>query len=119
MRGRAVGGKIRPVSVPPQWLKAPARASPPSCRSARRALAAPAFHAATPQLLACESCAIDQRLELRPHDLRMHACEIRHLCKAAVRARNHVLAPNKSRETDDAFGDQLRMLHAEIGRASC
>src|SRR5919201_6374024 len=91
MRGRAVCRKIRPDFDVAQWLKTSARASPQSCRSAGRALAAPGFRAATPQLLGRESCAIDQRLELRPHDLRMHACEIRHLRETAVRARNHIL----------------------------
>ena len=49
-----------------------------------------------PQLLAGEAGAVDQRLELRPHDLRMHAREICHLRKAAVRARDHVLAPDEA-----------------------
>src|SRR5260370_11538355 len=39
-----------------------------------------------------------------------HAREIRPLREAAVRARDHVLSPDQPRQTNDAFGDELRML---------
>src|SRR5262245_7373258 len=57
-----------------------------SCRRSRCVLAGPTLRAATPQLLARKPRAIDQCAELRPHDLRMHAREIRHLRESAVRA---------------------------------
>src|SRR3954467_3134728 len=63
-----------------------------------------------PELLAGKAGAVDQRFELRPHDLRMHAGEIGHLREAAVRACDHVLAPDEAGQPDDALGDEFGML---------
>src|SRR5262245_62838131 len=97
MRGRAVLGNLRPDSEAAQCLKLRfARrkfGGSRSCRTARRGLVGPAFRSA-PQLLTRQPCALNQRLEFRPHDLRVHAREIRHLREAAVRARDQVLAPD-------------------------
>src|SRR4030088_1187648 len=40
----------------------------------------------------------------------MHAGEIGHLREAAIRARNHVLAPDQASQSNDAFGNQFGML---------
>src|SRR5713101_4474784 len=65
---------------------------------------ATACTASIPQLLAREPRALDQRLELRPHDGRMHAAIERALRKAAVGADHHVLAPEQIGETQRPLG---------------
>src|SRR4051812_15442842 len=67
----------------------------PDAAFSRRPLRGP-----RPELLAGKAGACDQRFELRPHDLRMHAGEIGHLREAAVRACDHVLAPDEVGQPD-------------------
>src|ERR1700716_2887726 len=62
-----------------------------------------------PELLAGESRAVDQSLQLRPHDLRMHARKVGDLREAAIGARDHVLAADQTRQPHDTLGDELRM----------
>src|SRR5262249_21225088 len=52
----------------------------------------------------------NQRLELCPHDRRMHAAVERPLREAAVRPRHQVLAADEARDAREALCDQLRML---------
>src|SRR4051812_23861513 len=63
-----------------------------------------------PKVRAGKAGAFDQRFELRPHDLRMHAGKVGHLREAAVRACDHVLAPDEAGQPDDALGDEFGML---------
>src|SRR6266849_7544868 len=63
-----------------------------------------------PQLPARESSALDQRLQLGPHDRGMNAAIEGALRKAAVGARHHVLAPQEIGEAQDALGDKLGVL---------
>src|SRR6185312_11558508 len=63
-----------------------------------------------PERAACQLCALAQRLELGPGDLRMDAA-----AQAAIRAGDDALAPDRLRIGDDPVGDQLGMLD-HIGR---
>src|SRR5215470_7510543 len=63
-----------------------------------------------PQLLAGQARALDQRLELRPHDRGMNAAIEGALGEAAIGADHYVLAPDEIGEAQRAFGDQLGML---------
>ena len=69
-----------------------------------------------PQFLAGEPRAFGQRLELRPHDLRMDAAVERALRKAAIGAGDHVLAADDLRQPNDAFGDQFGMRDERVSR---
>ncbi len=51
----------------------------------------------------------NQRIELRPHDARMHPAVEWALGEAAIGAGEDVLAPDQFGEPHDAFGDQFRM----------
>src|SRR3954463_12980247 len=66
--------------------------------------------ALAPQLLGRKPRAFSERLQLRPLDARMHPLMGRLLRKAAVGARDHVLAADKFRQPHDALADQFRML---------
>src|SRR6516164_6126215 len=63
-----------------------------------------------PQLPARKPRTLDQRLELRPHDGGMDAPIEGALRKSAIGAGHDVLAPQEIGKTQDAFGDELRML---------
>src|SRR5437773_7632663 len=75
MRGHAVSGKLSPDSDAAQCLKVRLErgksGGTPSCRRARCGVIRPASCPA-PQLLARQPCALNQRLDFCPHDLRMH-----------------------------------------------
>src|SRR5690349_2778161 len=62
------------------------------------------------ELAARERRALGERFQLGPRDLRMRAS-----AKAAVAARDNVLAADAFRIARDALGDDLRMLHY-VGR---
>src|SRR5262249_44222430 len=65
-----------------------------------------------PQLLACQMRSVAQGLELCPNDCRVN---LRTVCclrrKSAVRAGDHIFAPDEFREADKAFGNQFRMFN--------
>src|ERR1051326_3236114 len=84
--------------------RAPLRRGLP-CGGFLRGLLAPA-----PQFLGGEPRALSQRLELGPLDGRMHALMGRLLGKAAIGARDHVLAADEFGKSDNTLADQLRML---------
>src|SRR5216683_120643 len=63
-----------------------------------------------PQLSAREPRALDQRLQLGPHDRGMNAAIEGALREAAIGARHHVLAPQHIGEAQDALRDKLRVL---------
>src|SRR6202012_1585989 len=62
---------------------------------------------AAPQFVRGKLCALDQRLELGPHDRWMHATVQRALGKAAVATGNDILTPDQPRETDNTLRDQF------------
>src|SRR3984893_4469175 len=64
-----------------------------------------AMPASPPKLPAREACALGQRRQLCPGDLRMDAA-----AEAAIGAGNDVLAPDHVAVTHDAVGHHLRML---------
>src|SRR5262249_25989099 len=64
-----------------------------------------------PQLLRREARAFGKALKLRPHDRRMDfRHRARHGSKAAIRSRDHLLAADDARITDDALRHELGML---------
>src|SRR5260370_42462236 len=64
----------------------------------------------TPQLLAREPRALDQGLQLGPHDRGMNSAIEGALREAAVGAVHHVVAPQQIGESQDAFGYELLVL---------
>src|SRR5580704_7701810 len=70
-----------------------------------------------PQLSARKPRALDQRVELRPHDARMHAAVKWSLRETAIGAGQQVLTPDQAGDPHNALGDQLRMLD-HVGRVA-
>src|SRR5579885_1349777 len=73
---------------------------------------APAVSTASlgPEFRARKPRALDQRLELCPHDRGMHATMERPLRKAAICTGNDILAAEDFRQADNALAHELRML---------
>src|SRR5262245_43595043 len=70
-----------------------------------------------PQLLARDPRAVDERLELRPDDARVHFLRAGKRGEAAIGACDHVLAPHDLGVTPDPLRNQLRMLDQHGGVA--
>src|ERR1700730_17337058 len=63
-----------------------------------------------PKLVGRQLRALDQRLQLRPHDRWMDTLHIRTLRETAIRTGDDVLAADKRCEANDSLGNELRML---------